>query len=461
MLVQMFSIHGLVRGTEIELGKDADTGGQVRYVVELAQQLSKDKRIDRVDLVTRMIKDGAVDPSYATPIEELGPKARIVRIPCGDCSYKRKELLWPLLDEFTANVIRFNLDQDIEPDVVHGHYADGGLVARGLARHYHCPLVFTGHSLGKPKLEYLLQQGWTHQRANEILNIDYRIGAEQLVIDSADLVICSTTHERDTQYGEYHLPVTPQVIPPGTDLDRFYPAGPGALERNELIDEIHRFLRDPEKPWILTVARPDRRKNLPGLVEAFARSDSLRRKANLVIVSGNRDCIDKLPDNEREVFTKLLMLQDDYDLYGSMALPKTHTSETDIPAIYRYVAARHGVFVNSAFIELFGLTAIESAACGLPFVAPDSGGPVDIVANCECGVTVDTTDPEQLARAIEELLDDKQQWAQLARAGRTQVGEVYSWQSHVDRYVELLLKLRKSGRFPRQGKTGINSSAVA
>ena len=34
-----FSIHGLLRGQNPELGRDADTGGQIRYVVELAKEL--------------------------------------------------------------------------------------------------------------------------------------------------------------------------------------------------------------------------------------------------------------------------------------------------------------------------------------------------------------------------------------------------------------------------------------
>src|SRR6185436_12899899 len=42
----LLSVHGLVRGTNIELGRDADTGGQVKYVVELARALGADPRVD-------------------------------------------------------------------------------------------------------------------------------------------------------------------------------------------------------------------------------------------------------------------------------------------------------------------------------------------------------------------------------------------------------------------------------
>ena len=57
LYIQLYSIHGLIRGNNLELGRDADTGGQTKYVLELAQTLSEDPRVERVDLVTRQIKD--------------------------------------------------------------------------------------------------------------------------------------------------------------------------------------------------------------------------------------------------------------------------------------------------------------------------------------------------------------------------------------------------------------------
>ena len=44
LYIQMFSIHGLVRAENMELGYDADTGGQIKYVVELCKILSKTKQ---------------------------------------------------------------------------------------------------------------------------------------------------------------------------------------------------------------------------------------------------------------------------------------------------------------------------------------------------------------------------------------------------------------------------------
>ena len=49
MYIAMISIHGLVRGQDMELGRDADTGGQVKYVVELAREvIAADDEVDEI-----------------------------------------------------------------------------------------------------------------------------------------------------------------------------------------------------------------------------------------------------------------------------------------------------------------------------------------------------------------------------------------------------------------------------
>ena len=127
--IMLISVHGLVRGTDMELGRDADTGGQILYVVDLAKALIKHPDVAKVDLVTRRIVDPRVDDSYAASIEELAPGANIVRIPCGPDKYIPKEKLWPHLDSFVDNLLPYIRAQRRHPDLVHGHYADAGYVA--------------------------------------------------------------------------------------------------------------------------------------------------------------------------------------------------------------------------------------------------------------------------------------------------------------------------------------------
>ena len=87
----MINIHGLIRGKEIEFGRDADTGGQTRYVIELISYLSREKSIKKIDLATRLIRDKRVHSDYSTPREPITEKADIIRLPCGGYKYHRKE----------------------------------------------------------------------------------------------------------------------------------------------------------------------------------------------------------------------------------------------------------------------------------------------------------------------------------------------------------------------------------
>ena len=74
------SLHGLIRGHDLELGRDPDTGGQCLYVLELVKALARHERVERVTLVTRRVFDRKVGDDYAAEREDLGHGAEIRRI---------------------------------------------------------------------------------------------------------------------------------------------------------------------------------------------------------------------------------------------------------------------------------------------------------------------------------------------------------------------------------------------
>jgi sucrose-phosphate synthase len=233
---------------------------------------------------------------------------------------------------------------------------------------------------------------------------------------------------------EHYAPERMAVIPPGVDLSRFHP--PAEQEpRPAIAGEIDRFLRHPERPMILAIARPDERKNLGTLVRAYASSPELRERANLVVLAGTRDRIADQPAGARRVLTEILRLVDEHDLYGLMAYPKRHEPD-DVPELYRHAARLGGVFVNPALTEPFGLTLLEAAASGLPIVATEDGGPVDIVEGCRNGVLIDPLDPDAIARALRHVLEDPGRREEYARRGIEGANRLYSWETHVTRYLE-------------------------
>jgi len=467
LYIQLFSIHGLIRGNSPELGRDADTGGQINYVLELARNLGEQESVAQVDLVTRLIDDKAVDPGYAEPIEHLSENVRIVRIQCGGKKYIRKELLWPHIEEFIDKTIRLIKLQGRVPDLFHGHYADGGYVAMELAAAFDAPFIFTGHSLGRNKKNKLLEEGLGESHINKRYKIETRIQVEEEIIGRAGLIITSTQQEIDLQYGLYANSGHDRfvVIPPGIDLETFYPFYDIQLDselfseevkqtRFTLFNELHRFWAHPEKPFILALCRPDQKKNINGLLEAYGNNQELKAIANLAIFAGIRSNIAMMEDNEQAVLTDMLLQMDRYDLYGKLAIPKKNDFATEVPELYRICAESQGVFVNPALVEPFGLTLIEASACGLPIVATNDGGPVEIVANCNNGILVDAAKSEEIARALLEILVDEAEWTQFSNNGINGVRQHYSWRAHCEKTLASVSPLLPDVVHPAEGVDG-------
>ena len=446
----LISVHGLIRGENLELGRDADTGGQTLYVVELARALAELPGVARVDLMTRRVVDPGLGGDYAQPLEMLAPNARIVRIDAGPEGYIRKEELWDHLDSFADNALAFLRTEGLNPDIVHSHYADAGYVGTRLAGQLGVPLVHTGHSLGRVKRRRLLASGVKRDVIESRYHMGRRVEAEELTLAAASLVITSTSNEIEEQYGLYdhYQPEQMRVVPPGTDLKSFMPPD-GSEQDAPIATEVNRFLSDPAKPMILALSRPDERKNIATLVRAYGESPELQDLANLVVVAGNRDDIRDLDSGAQTVLTDLLLDIDRYDLYGKVAYPKHHQRD-EVPVLYRLAAASGGVFINPALTEPFGLTLIEAAASGLPIVATFDGGPRDIIGNCHNGFLVDPLNPEAMAAALVEVLKDKAAWARLAKEGLQGVQRHYSWQAHAQRYLTALQPLLEQGR-PTRG----------
>ncbi|KAL9276167.1 hypothetical protein ACSQ67_026289 [Phaseolus vulgaris] len=500
LYVVLLSLHGLVRGENMELGRDSDTGGQIKYVVELARALAKMPGVYRVDLFTRQISSPEIDWSYGEPTEMLtvggdddenigeSSGAYIVRIPFGPRDkYLQKELLWPYIQEFVDGALAHILNmskvlgeqvgggQPVWPYVIHGHYADAGDSAAILSGALNVPMMLTGHSLGRNKLEQLLKQG---RQSKEDINSTYkmmrRIEAEELSLDAAELVITSTKQEIDEQWGLYdgfdvklekvlrararrgvncHGRYMPRmaVIPPGMDFSNVMSQEDGPEADGEIFQltasvegsspkavpsiwaELMRFFRNPHKPVILALSRPDPKKNLTTLLKAFGESRPLRELANLILIMGNRDDIDEMSSGNASVLTTVLKMIDKYDLYGRVAYPKHH-KQSDVPEIYRFAAKTKGVFINPALVEPFGLTLIEAAAHGLPMVATKNGGPVDIHRALNNGLLVDPHDQQAITDALIKLLSDKNLWHECRKNGWKNI-HLFSWPEHCRTYL--------------------------
>jgi glycosyltransferase involved in cell wall biosynthesis len=106
----------------------------------------------------------------------------------------------------------------------------------------------------------------------------------------------------------------------------------------------------------------------------------------------------------------------------------------DVP---RLIASLDVVVHASATPEPFGLVVIEGMAAGKPVVATAAGGVLDIIEDGVSGLLVPCKDSKAMARAMVQLLSDRDKAAQMGQAARLRVLEKFTVQQQV-RAVERL-----------------------
>lgn len=432
------------------LTEHPDFGGQLVYVKETAMAMAELGHT--IDIVTRRIRDDAW-PEFAEDVDTYPGyegRIRILRFECGGDVFLGKEHLWPYLPEFVENMLDFYVLQDALPDFFTAHYGDGGYCAVLAQEKTNIPFTFTGHSLGAQKLDKL---GTTLDNVDVMQDrfaFSQRIATERMSMRRAHRIITSTKQERFEQYShklyagavDVHAPHTFRVQPPGVNTRVFSARSRPQDEAFEA--ELNKHLGPNGKPYVLVSSRLDEKKNIMGVVEAFARSEALRDRAKLAIcIRGIDDPfeeISKLPTAERAVLRPILDLIAEAGLRDNTSFLNLH-SQTELASAYRILAARGSVFALTAFYEPFGLAPIEAAACGLAPVATKNGGPSEIFEHGE-GVLVDPFDPDDIAKGLMKALDDQHD---IADAAHQMVYRKYTWHQTALGYLEAIESIPRPG----------------
>jgi glycosyltransferase involved in cell wall biosynthesis len=155
------------------------------------------------------------------------------------------------------------------------------------------------------------------------------------------------------------------------------------------------------------------RKNMEGLIRAFARlPDPARRRHQLVLVCR----LDPLERNHYDVLGRSLGLTD-----GELLLTGL-VSDSTLVHLYRSAA----LVAYPSFYEGYGLPVAEAMACGAPVVTSDTSSLRELVMP---EATFDPSDPDAMARSLERGLVDQAfrqkllEWSARPRPTRSDVAE--------------------------------------
>lgn len=220
--------------------------------------------------------------------------------------------------------------------------------------------------------------------------------------ERADAVLTvseSTAREVEAAWGLRDKPIVP--APLGHSLG-FLPDDP--QESRRIVAK--QVFDGRETDYVLSVAAGHRRKNLPGLLEAYARLPRALRRANPLLLVNL--------DTER---THRLVAE--HALTDDVRITDRLPAEL-IPHVY--AAAR--MLVHPSFYEGFGIPVLEAMACGAPVVS--SIRPAIPEVTGEAALLVDPDDTAAIAEAMTRVLTDPKLAASLAAAGRERSG-AFDW----------------------------------
>lgn len=490
--IVLVSVHGWF-GQEGVLGRP-DTGGQVVYVLDQAKSLEKQLQEDttlagldvlnvqpEVVILTRLIpnSDGTLcnqrlEKVYGTE------NAWILRVPLREFNPNMTQNwisrfeFWPYLETYAIDAEKELLAQlQGKPDLIVGNYTDGNLVAFLLARRMKVTQCNIAHALEKSK--YLFSNLYW-QDLEDKYHFSLQFTADLIAMNAANFIISSTyqeivgTPDSVGQYESYKCFTMPElyhvvngielfspkfnVVPPGVNENYYFPysrteerIGSDRQRLEEMLftleDSAQVFgkLDDPSKRPIFSMARLDRIKNLTGLAECFGKSEALQERCNLILVAGKLRVEESGDNEERDEIVKLYNIIDQYNLHGKIRWLGVRLSKTESGEIYRVIADHHGIFVQPALFEAFGLTVLESMITGLPTFATQFGGPLEIIQDTVNGFYINPTHLEETAEKILEFISKCEQnpnyWYEISTRGIDRVYTTYTWKIHTTRLLSL------------------------
>lgn len=150
----------------------------------------------------------------------------------------------------------------------------------------------------------------------------------------------------------------------------------------------HPWFKDENQKVILAVGRLVPQKDFPTLIKAFAKLVENRKVRLMILGEGEKR-------QELEQLIEDLNLTDSVEMPGKVQNPFTFMKNSS-------------VFVLSSSWEGLGNVLIEAMACGCPVVSTDCpSGPSEILKHGEYGQLVPVGDPDSMANAIEEVLENQ------------------------------------------------------
>jgi len=207
------------------------------------------------------------------------------------------------------------------------------------------------------------------------------------------------------------------VVNNGTNPNAFSPTDGTRIRRELDLDD---------RPVLLSVCRLVGRKGVDTVLKALPAVLAHRPDIMYVVAGEGPEA------GDLKSLAGALGVQDNVRFVGRIPY-------ADLPAYYSAAS----MFVLPARqaepdVEGFGIVFLEANACGTPVIGARAGGVPDAIVDGETGLLVPPDDPEALARAVMELLDNPDRARTMGTAGRKRVEADLNWSAVSRRIAHLL-----------------------
>jgi glycosyltransferase involved in cell wall biosynthesis len=225
------------------------------------------------------------------------------------------------------------------------------------------------------------------------------------ILAAADLFFALTPEASNVLQAEGVAASKVRVIPFGLDLDRFSPQKPNRSWQNRFGIEEDQFV-------VLYVGRLVWEKGIYELVAACRRLNPERLK--LLIVGNGPE------ENSLKKYARMLGMDKVVGIYPAVRYG-------EIQNVYRLANVTVLASIPTPGLrEQFGLTLIESMACGIPVIASRCGSMPGVVG--EAGLLVNPGDSHSLSESLERLRSSLELRSEQSVLGRSLVEQRYDRQ---------------------------------